>query len=87
MKHPDDTKTMELIPVVRGRGRPPTGEGKSAAQRQAIRRSKLREAGLVPITVNIPVDLRDQLKKFLEFKPETKDQVIERFLRNALRKR
>jgi len=87
MRQPDDDKTVELFPIPRGRGRPKTGQGKTAAERQADRRARLKEQGLVPMTVNIPADLHERLLKFLEFKGTTKDEVVERFLRNALRKR
>lgn len=91
MKQVNDTVTVEL--PLRTRGRPavhaqtPEALRKAAAERQAVRRAKLREAGLVPLTVNVPSDLHAQLTKFLEFKDVTKDVVVERFLRNALRKR
>lgn len=87
MKQADDNKTLELLPVVRPRGRPVTGEAKTAAKRKAEHRARLAERGLVPMTVNIPSDLHAQLTKFLQFKDTTKDKVIERFLRQALRKR
>ena len=87
MKDHNDHKTVEMIPLVRGRGRPPTGEALTAAERQRQRRARLKDAGLLPLTVNLPADLHEKLSKFLEFKDQTKDEVIERFLRNALRKR
>lgn len=87
MKDGADTKTGELIPLTRPRGRPATGEGKSAAVRKREQRARFKEKGLVPMTVNIPLDLFVQLTKFLQFKDTTKDEVVERFLRHALRKR
>lgn len=92
MKAKNDFSTIEL-PIARPRGRPPTTAQtpealrKAAALRQAKRRIKLKENGLVPLTVSIPADLHLQLTKFLQFKDTTKDAVVERFLRHALRKR
>lgn len=91
-KQKSDFSTHEL-PISRPRGRPPlveqTPEGLrlAAARRKAQHRARMKEIGLVQLTVNIPADLHAQIKKFLEFKPETVDQVVERFLRQAMRKR
>lgn len=87
MKQLEDKKTVDLFPIPRVRGRPPTGAAKSAAERQAARRERLREAGKMPLTVNVSADLHRRLTKFLEFKDTTKDEVVERFLNHALRKR
>lgn len=87
MKQANDHKTVDLFPGSRGRGRPPSSDTKTAAQRQAERRQRLREEGLVPLTVHIPAELHAKLTKFLQHKDTTKDVVLERFLSNALRKR
>lgn len=99
MKHAEDNKTIEIPALVvveaapvadvkkRGRGRPKTGSAMSVKERQRLRRQKLAEAGVGSLTVQLPVDLLERLETFCKFKDETKEQIVERFLRNALRKR
>lgn len=87
MKQAEDTKTVELFPVPGRRGRPVTGEGKTSAQRQAIRRARLKEAGVVSLTVTIPADLHQRLVEFVQFKDMSKDKAVEKFLRQGFRPR
>jgi len=90
MKQHEDTKTGDLIelPGVRKqRGRPATGAALTAAERQAARRQRLREAGQVPVTFMVPAELAKRLDDFLQFKDETKDHAMTRALQAFLRKR
>ncbi|GGY21302.1 hypothetical protein [Pseudoduganella dura] len=90
MKQVEDSKTIDLVDapgVKRQRGRPVTGTAMTAAERQAARRQRLREAGHVELTVSIPADLAARLDEFLKFKDETKDHAVTRALQAFLRKR
>ncbi|WP_150118998.1 hypothetical protein [Massilia sp. NR 4-1] len=85
MRQAEDNRTIDLLGgFKRGRGRPITGEAKSNAERQRKRRQRLSTAGLVPLTVEIPKELFDGLTNFVRFKDISKDQVIERLLRQQL---
>lgn len=70
--------------VARQRGRPRTGNAMTPAQRQKARRERMRAAGMASLTVDLPVDVVQALNKFLQFKDETQDQLIERLLRQQL---
>lgn len=93
MKQPDDKKTMELPqvsgqPVKRGRGRPPTGQAKTGAQREKERAERLRAAGIGFLTVHLPFDVLAGLDAFKNGKDDSKSSIIERILRQTiLRKR
>lgn len=52
--------------------------------RVARRRKALLEAGKVPLTVMVPVEVMSALNAFLQFKDETKDHLVERVLRDRL---
>ena len=43
MRQQDDTKTTEIFPMPAKRGRKPTGQAKSGAEREAARRKKKAE--------------------------------------------
>lgn len=80
-----DHRQLDLVSGAnRQRGRPPTGEAKTAAERQKARREKLKEAGVGSMTVQLPVEVIDAVRLFLRFKDETQDQLIERLLRQQL---
>jgi hypothetical protein len=88
MRQLEDNKTVDLIAGARRqRGRPPTGDAMTAAERQAARRQRLREGGMVSLTVMIPADLAASLDEFLKFKDEGKDSAVARALAAFLRKR
>ncbi|NVD97943.1 hypothetical protein [Massilia sp. BJB1822] len=85
MRQAENNRTIDLLGgFKRGKGRPSTGKAKSNAERQRNRRERLAESGFVPLTVEIPKELFDGLTKFVKFKDVTKDQVIERLLRQQL---
>jgi hypothetical protein len=72
---------------IRQRGRPATGHAKTGAQRQSARRERLKLEGKGQLTVELPQDVLDGLSKFIQFKDLTKDQVVERLLRQQLMRR
>lgn len=93
MKQIEDTKTLDLLDAVplkvavpkRGRGRPAGPvPALTSAQRQAVRRARLKESGVMALTVSLSADVLAALSKFVEFKDMTKDQVVERILRDRL---
>ena len=85
MKYGDDPRQADLLDgAMRQRGRPVTGNAKTAAQRQQERRDRLRQAQVGFITVQLPLDLIDGLRQFVRFKDVTQDQVIERLLKQQL---
>lgn len=80
-----DHRQLDLVAGAnRQRGRPSTGVAMSAAERQRARREKLRAAGVVSLTVQLPVEVIEAVHRFLQFKDETQDQLIERLLRQQL---
>lgn len=85
MKQPEDTKTLDLLGMnTRGRGRPRSDQAKSGAERQKARRERLRASGLGVLSVDVSLDILDALEKFVQFKDETKGQVVDRILRDRL---
>ncbi|EHP43595.1 hypothetical protein OR16_07806 [Cupriavidus basilensis OR16] len=82
MKDTDDKVTAELVDLPkRGRGRPSTGQAMTAAERKAAQRAR---AGLVPVTVELPVELVDALNDYLRYKDMTKNEVFAKLLRTQL---
>lgn len=80
-----DHRQLDLVAGAnRQRGRPATGEAMTAAERQKARREKLKAAGIGSLTVQLPVEVIDAVRRFLKFKDETQDQLIERLLRQQL---
>jgi hypothetical protein len=80
-----DPRQLDLVAGVnRQRGRPASGQAKTAAQRQQERRERLRQAGYATLTVELPLEVLDRMREFLRFKDETQDQLIERLLRQQL---
>lgn len=87
MKQEADNVTLELLDapgVRRQRGRPATGEAKTAAERKKAQRDRLAVEGKVTFTCVLPLEVVQALDKFLQFKDETKDQLVERVLRDRL---
>ena len=68
----------------RGRGRPPTGEAMSGAERQRKRRERMRVIGKDTLTVDVDTEVIDRLRKFVEFKDPTHGEVVSRILRDRL---
>ena len=84
MKHPFDKVTAELpavLPAPKKRGRPPTGNAMSAAERTR----KHREThNLRTLAVDIPSELFDALQEFMRFKDKTQSQVVSDLLTKQL---
>lgn len=81
MKDTNDRRTGELVPVKRKRGRPVSGSAMTPAERQAAYRAR---NGLVPVTVELPDELVDELNEYLRFKDTTRNAVFEKLLRTQL---
>lgn len=80
-----DPRQLDLVAAVnRQRGRPASGSAKTAAQRQKERRQRLKDSGVASMTVQLPQEVIDAVHRFLRFKDETQDQLIERLLRQQL---
>lgn len=72
----------------KSRGRPPTGEAKSGAERQRLLRERRKEQGLVPLTIFIPKEMMIALDNFIRFKNLDKDTVVQKCIqRELMRKR
>lgn len=70
------------------RGRPPTGEAKTGAQRQAEYRARMRSKGLEDISIFVTAEVAQALAKHVEFKDVALGEVVDRILRAyLLRKR
>jgi hypothetical protein len=84
MKQHADRKTSDMFGGV-GRGRPPgLRPAMTAAQRQEVRRQRLRDKGKGVLTVEVSLDVIDALDDFVKFKDETKGSVVDRVLRDRL---
>lgn len=85
IKHVGDTATRDLLGgAIRQRGRPATGKAMTGAERQAARRAKLVTEGKTTLTVDVSIEVADALTAFIKFKDQSKDDVVERVLRNQL---
>lgn len=85
MKDLKDTLTVDPAdPVRRQRGRPPTGEALTPAQRQAARRARLKASGKETLAVEIDSDVLARLREFVEFKDLTLGEVVSKILRDRL---
>lgn len=83
MKQSNDFSTIDMLPGSRRRGRPVTGHALSAAERKA--KSRAAKAGVMStLTVEVPADVVEAMREFLEFKDETQSQLIARLLRSQL---
>jgi hypothetical protein len=87
MKQPEDVLTADMLPQPKKRGRPVTGTAKTAAERMAARRERLRQEGRVEITAFVSVEVAQRLDEYLKFKDQTKDETVDRALRAFFRKR
>lgn len=90
-KDAKDKFTVDLVQpgagVVRQRGRPvtnPLDKKEQAAARQKARRERLKAAGVESITITLPVDVIEALRKFVEFKDMTQADAVEKILRDRL---
>lgn len=84
MKQPEDSKTVDIFGLKRPRGRPPSGDAMTAAERQKARRERLKASGADVATFTLDADVLEALRKFTEFKDETLGQAVSRILRDRL---
>lgn len=90
MKQAEDNKTVDIEDapgVRRQRGRPAVSNltpKEQAAERQRRRRAKLAESDMVPLSVNVPREVKEALEKFIQFKDITLEQVVEKAIRQAI---
>jgi hypothetical protein len=56
----------------------------SAADRQRLRRQRLRDQGKETVTFDVDADVAEALRKFVQFKDETLSSVASRMLRDRL---
>ena len=80
----DDVTRDLLGGAIRQRGRPATGVALTPAERQSLRREKLKDEGRGVLTVDVSLDVLKALDAFVQFKDETKGQVVDRILRGTL---
>jgi len=83
-----DEVTIELPGVPKRRGRPPTGQAMSSAERKAAQRQRLLDEGKASLTVNVSLEVIEALRKHVQFKDEDQGDAVDRILRSyLLRKR
>lgn len=81
-KQPEDVVTGDLVGNIPARrGRPPTGNAMSAAERKRKSRERL---GVRALAVELPIDVIDGLYRYMNGKDMTLSQVIEKLLRSQL---
>lgn len=84
MSKRDDVTRDLLGGAIRQRGRPVTGKALTSAERQHLRREKLKAEGRGTLTVDVSLDVINALDAFVRFRDETKGQVVDRILRGTL---
>lgn len=85
MNEPEDTRTGDFQGAAPSRrGRSPTGKALSGADRQRMYRERLREQGREILTVDVPQEVAEALRRYVEFKDMTQGQAVERILRDRL---
>lgn len=63
-----DDVTSELPGVARRPGRPPTGNAMTPAQKKAAQRARLKAEGIEQVNLNLPKDVADALRGYVERK-------------------
>jgi len=84
MKHSADYKTQEIPGFARPRGRPPSGQALSSADRQRARRERLRAAGSDVLTVQVDSDVLEALRGFAQAEEITQGDAVSSILRDRL---
>lgn len=79
-----DKVTATLPGVAAKRGRPATGKAKSAADRQREYRERLRNQGREIISVDLPLECSEALRKHVQFKDMTLGDAVEKIVRDRL---
>jgi hypothetical protein len=85
MKQSEDTRAGDLLDAAPPRrGRLFTGKALSGADRQRQYRERLREKGRETLTVDVPQEVAEALRRYVEFKDMTQGEAVERILRDRL---
>lgn len=85
MKQAEDKHTGDLLEgFKRSVGRPSSGMAKTAAERKRDSRARLRESEMGFLTVRLPLEVIEGVRRFRQFKDLTNDEIIERLLRQQL---
>lgn len=79
-----DKVTATLPGVAAKRGRPATGKAKTAAERQAAYRQRLLDQGREIVSVDLPVECSEALRKHVQFKDMTLVAAVEKIVRDRL---
>jgi hypothetical protein len=86
MKQKEDKATLDMLG--RGRGRPPSANPLTAAERKAAQRAKAKAEGVTQITISLSTELLYAIKyrcKATATRPErTQREVVEDILKNQL---
>lgn len=78
-------KVTATLPGVAGqRGRPATGKAMSAADRQRAYRERLRDQGREVMTVDLPQECVEALRRHVQFKDLTLGAAVEKIVRDRL---
>lgn len=77
------TREFDILPL-RPRGRPSNPDALTAAQRKAAQRARAKEQGRVSRTFELSQDVVEALDKFVQFKDEDRNAVVDRILRDRL---
>jgi hypothetical protein len=85
MRQAEDSRTGDLLEgFKRPIGRPPSGVGKTAAERKKLSRERRRASGVEEITVEVDREVADALRRFVQFKDMTLGAAATRILRDRL---
>jgi hypothetical protein len=85
MKDARDNRTLDIEGGARRqRGRPPSEETRTAAERKADSRAAKKAAGLETVTIELSLDVLEAIRAKTVFGVTTQAQVIDKILRNQL---
>lgn len=84
MKDSKDQFTEEIEGLPKRRGRPASPHSLTPAQRKAKQRAKAALSGKVSRSFDLSLDVVEALDKFVQFKDEDRNSVVERILRDRL---
>lgn len=79
------SKSIDLsLDLKRPRGRPVTGNAMTAAERQKLRRERLRAAGDEVITLTVSLEVADALRRSVKFKDLTLGEAFNKIVYDRL---
>lgn len=91
MKQIEDSKTCDMLDVQLASEAPKRSSGRvagtpalTAAQRQALRRERLRAAGGDVLTITVTSEVAAALRKFVQFKDMTQGDAVTKILSDRL---